>query len=157
MSQNEVKIQINSLAALERLIGGDSQLEFEIRNSVADNFASKYFKSVVDVKLRKALDDKVTKEVKEHFKNPLWPSEVRLSGKGKEAIDDYVKDLVKKGVIAQVKDSFIIEEVNKATRDLVDNFKDQISSKVEVVFEEVLKAELQQRIQQVFSGVTSRC
>lgn len=40
------KIQINSLEALERLIGGDSELEFEIRNNVAQDFAKKHLKAV---------------------------------------------------------------------------------------------------------------
>ena len=42
--QEPVKIQINSLEALERLIGGDPSLEFDIRNNVAQKFAAKHLK-----------------------------------------------------------------------------------------------------------------
>ena len=38
------KIQINSLEALERLIGGDTELEIEVRNSIVQEFAKKYLK-----------------------------------------------------------------------------------------------------------------
>jgi uncharacterized protein YqeY len=43
-----MKIQINSLAALERLIGGDTELEIEVRNSVVQAFSKKHLKSVAD-------------------------------------------------------------------------------------------------------------
>ena len=42
-----MKIQINSLEALERLIGGDTQVEIEIRNSIVQEFTKKYLKSLV--------------------------------------------------------------------------------------------------------------
>jgi len=41
-----LKIQIASLAALERLIGGDSTIEIEIRNSIVQNFANKHLKAL---------------------------------------------------------------------------------------------------------------
>lgn len=41
------KIQINSKEALERLIGNDSELEVELRNSIVQEFSKKYLKSVV--------------------------------------------------------------------------------------------------------------
>lgn len=37
-----MKIQINSLEALERLIGGDTELEIDIRNSIVHKFTQKH-------------------------------------------------------------------------------------------------------------------
>jgi len=53
------KIQINSLAALERLIGGDTEVELEIRNNIVQEFAKKHLKSLLetDSVLRKCIDD----------------------------------------------------------------------------------------------------
>ena len=42
------KIQINSLDALERLIGGDTELEIEVRNSVIQKFAEKHLKPLAN-------------------------------------------------------------------------------------------------------------
>lgn len=42
-----MKIQINSLEALERLIGGDTDVEIEIRNSIVQEFAKNHLKAVV--------------------------------------------------------------------------------------------------------------
>jgi hypothetical protein len=47
MSQQPVKLQINSLDALNRLIGGDSELELQLRQQVVAEFAKKYLKSIV--------------------------------------------------------------------------------------------------------------
>lgn len=43
-----MQIQINSLAALERLIGNDNRLEIDIRNSVVQNFAAKQLKPLLN-------------------------------------------------------------------------------------------------------------
>lgn len=43
-----MQIQINNLAALERLIGGDSKLEFDIRNNIVQAFANKHLKPLAN-------------------------------------------------------------------------------------------------------------
>jgi hypothetical protein len=45
MSQ-PIKIQINSLEALERLLGGDAALEIDVRASIAAAFAEKHLRSL---------------------------------------------------------------------------------------------------------------
>lgn len=41
-----MKVQINSLAALERLLGGDTAVEIEIRSNIVQEFAKKHLKAV---------------------------------------------------------------------------------------------------------------
>lgn len=43
-----MKIQINSLAALERLIGGDTEVEIAIRGNIVQEFAKKHLKAVAN-------------------------------------------------------------------------------------------------------------
>lgn len=43
---NSVTIQINSLEALERLIGNDAELEINLRNAIVQEFAKKHLKAV---------------------------------------------------------------------------------------------------------------
>jgi len=45
---NKLTIQINNLEALERLIGGDSEVEVDIRNSVVQKFAEKHLKPLAN-------------------------------------------------------------------------------------------------------------
>lgn len=42
----EIKIQINSYKALQRLIGDDHDLELTIKNSIINKFAGSYLKSI---------------------------------------------------------------------------------------------------------------
>ncbi len=62
-----MKIQINSLTALERLIGGDAQIEIEVRQSVAENFAKKYLKTLANDKIIEASSRTFAKAVGEEF------------------------------------------------------------------------------------------
>lgn len=43
-----MKLQINSLEALERLIGGDTEVEIEIRNNIVQSFAKKHLKAIAN-------------------------------------------------------------------------------------------------------------
>ena len=43
-----MKLQINSLAAIERLIGGESEVELDIRNNIVEAFAKKHLKPVLN-------------------------------------------------------------------------------------------------------------
>lgn len=46
MAKNSLTLQINSLEALEKLIGGDTQVEIDIRNNIVQAFAEKHLKSI---------------------------------------------------------------------------------------------------------------
>lgn len=58
-----VKIQINSLQSLEQLIGRDSELWFELRNAVVQEFCKKHLKGIVT--------KEVLAENSEMFKNDV--------------------------------------------------------------------------------------
>jgi hypothetical protein len=62
-----VKIQINSLDALERLIGGDSELEFDIRQSVVENFTKKHLNKLVNEELIAKASIAVKNEINRTF------------------------------------------------------------------------------------------
>jgi hypothetical protein len=69
-----MKIQINSLEALERLIGGDNELEIDIRNSVVQDFSKKHLKSVaqtLDGGLFKQIVESSRKAFKEELQKEL--------------------------------------------------------------------------------------
>jgi dGTP triphosphohydrolase len=82
--KTDVKIQLNSLEALERLIGGDSALEVEIRNSVVQNFATKHLKSLANTsnqitqtlsQIKAEIEKKITEELSAsicEFKKTYW-------------------------------------------------------------------------------------
>ena len=65
-----VKIQINSLEALERLIGGDTQLEIDLRNSIVQEFSKKYLKAVA-AELAETLVEPYKKQVQDELRYML--------------------------------------------------------------------------------------
>jgi hypothetical protein len=48
-----MKLQLNSLASLERLIGGDTEVELDIRNNIVQAFAGKYLKDIANTNVFK--------------------------------------------------------------------------------------------------------
>ena len=77
------KIQINSIDALERLIGGDTDVEIEIRNSIVQEFAKKHLKAMVSHPLIAAAVQNAMAEVRREFMtiagNSRWTEPVMRS------------------------------------------------------------------------------
>lgn len=88
-----MKIQINSLEALERLIGGDNELEIEIRNSVTENFAKKHMRSVVNTDLIQKLQTALTSSIQDDLLETVGSSYIKnykLTPKAKEYLDERI-------------------------------------------------------------------
>lgn len=58
-----VKIQINSLEALERLIGDDKNLEIQVKESILNGFAKNYLKSVTNSFIVEKLKTSILEEL----------------------------------------------------------------------------------------------
>ena len=108
----KLTLQINSLEALERLIGGDSEIEIDIRQSVAAAFAKKYLKAIVKEEtfqkyvqqLVKAIQDELKKEV-----NSLI---------GEISVSDW-NDRIYINKLAPVLKAKIREEAEKAAKEII--------------------------------------
>lgn len=91
-----IKIQINSLGALERLIGDDTQLEIEIRNSIVQEFAKKHLKAVAKEQLTRdlsvAIQAELRKEFFEEVKNGSWGTKTVFSMEILNQIKEKLRD-----------------------------------------------------------------
>ena len=77
--QSGLTLQINSLAALERLLGGNTELETSIRRSVATDFARNHMKDLVerefnirDAELKAQVNAEVNKIALQRDKVQSW-------------------------------------------------------------------------------------
>lgn len=61
------KIQINSLEALERLIGNDNELEIQVRNSIVQEFTYKHLKAIANSDLIQLAVKAIHEEIKLEF------------------------------------------------------------------------------------------
>lgn len=88
-----IKIQINSLEALERLIGGDTSIEMQIRSSIVQEFTKKHLKSLATTDLINNLGSAVKKEIIDTFF-----TEIKGSGWSPNyySLNDRAKDILKK-------------------------------------------------------------
>jgi hypothetical protein len=149
------KIQINSLEALERLIGGDTELEIEIRNSVAQNFAEKYLKALVNGESSQivlAVND-IKREANATFKEvatreianaktewgrttyTIQPSVVEdMKSRVRDSVRDIVRELVKEEMEKQ-KD--LLE--GYVSKSMTVNIQDTVNKMVRQKLESVLK------------------
>lgn len=64
---DSIKIQLNSLEALEKLISGDEKLEFEIKNSVIQSFVTKHLKGIANEETVKNAEIAIRKELDSTF------------------------------------------------------------------------------------------
>jgi hypothetical protein len=106
-----VKIQINHLEALERLIGNNSDLEVELRNNVVDKFEKKYLKGLAAESLARitpwmeSLKQSCVNQIeKEIGKIQAWgQGDVALTSQFKLLIQSAVKRQIEVEVALQVK------------------------------------------------------
>ena len=93
-----VKIQINNLEALERLLGNDTELEAEIRKSIAYDFTKKHLKNLVTEDFVKKTEKALSSELADVFltNESHYPYKVKLSNEGKEKLSTYIKDNISK-------------------------------------------------------------
>lgn len=129
------KIQINSLEALERLIGNDTELEIQVRNNIVQEFAKKHLKAIANettfqneiVIFKKALQEEFDKKlgesiatVKRYYdggnieKVTLHPEiKAVIDKQVREKIDGQISEAVEGGIKHWEQDVNINERVKK--------------------------------------------
>lgn len=114
-----MKIQINSLEALERLIGGDTTLEIEIRNSVVQNFVNKHLKALANEQIIGNAERNVKALVNDLMLEKVgtgYSSTTQLKGTVKEMItkqiNNEVKTVIRDLVSKTVIESSTLESIN---------------------------------------------
>jgi F420-0:gamma-glutamyl ligase-like protein len=132
-----VKIQINSREALERLIGGDSELEVELRNSVVQDFSNRHLKSIATVMVGRieSAAQQAVKEVAEKqigFLNyDIGRTYFKLKPEVKTAIENEVANLIQEET-RKVAEAFDAEGIiKKMVEDRLNAvFKEQVANEV---------------------------
>lgn len=118
------KIQINSLEALERLIGNDNELEIQLRNAVVQEFTTKHLKAVANEELLKNASKAIIEEIKLEFfeivNKGTYNEKVYLKDKFKEEFRDEIKRAYRQSMT-----EFVYEELGEQ------NTKEKVKTAVE--------------------------
>lgn len=118
-----IKIQINSLEALERLIGGDSEVEIDLRNSVVQDFAKKHLKVLATAQLiqttGKAVADEFTKDFFELEKGS-WGKFI-MTPKTREILKEQVQSSVESEIREIVREMLDISKTKEQIKKALEN------------------------------------
>ena len=148
-------IQINSLEALERLIGNDNEVEINIRNSIVQEFSKKHLKSLVTSTLLDSLAEKLKKEVIEEFRdktqvgmytlNVELSKEVMANLKKKltdrvwEQLYNLINEILQKDKINETIQDALVVAVSRIIRDISDtNLENRLNDMVDKKIKEKL-------------------
>lgn len=141
-----LKLQINSLAAMERLLGGDSAMEIELRRSVVAAFVAEHLGTLVKEAMNANLAGFNTK-VKDEVKRLTMANTGRWSNDSVTLSDD-VKKLIKTEV-----DRLVAAQVQSAVSEPVENLKKRIPAEVERLwnadYERRVNAGVKERLEQL--------
>jgi len=125
-------LQINNLQALERLIGGDTQIEFDIRQNIVDAFVKKHLKQVATEAVVRNATYAVTSQLNETYFRKMIYSPI-LSEQGKEVFQEQFTKSIYETVSKVFNESEIIkaanDAINKAATHIVDQLTDEIMEK----------------------------
>lgn len=139
------KIQINSLPALERLIGGDNELEVGIRDAIVQDFSKKYLKNVVAEeamqKYVKQLDDSIRTEAEKTF--GAW-SRGKTSFQLSPEVITQINIVVNKAIDSAVREA-IREELNKAIERYNNDLEIAVQNHINSNFEKLVDIEVEKR------------
>lgn len=148
------KITLNA-DALERLIGGNTEFELELRNSIVQQFVTKHLKALATSEVMHQAKQSIYADIGANLKTYSLPdSTVRdtVNSKLKNLIDDYVNIAIKDFVDDQYKtivdnllthiDRRVHKEVSEAIPKNIDQIiKDRIMKALEIASGQERKAD----------------
>lgn len=147
---DSIKIQINDRSALERLIGGDSQLEIEARNNIVQDFAKKYLKVQIDYAIGSAAKETINQVLKEEnyldtkFYNTLTPQFKEVI---KRQVDKYINELIFNNTVTSPLISKLLETVELQIQQAANTITNQLSEKVlEGKLDRMVDAKIKQKL-----------
>ena len=124
-----LKLQINSVEALERLIGGDAEVEFEIRNSVVQEFTKKHLKALAEQMLYQPALNTMKAEM-EQFISTRFGTFANAGYASKFILNDRIQAQIKSevsGIVAGICRRELIAKSNELRESMnLDTFKFEV-------------------------------
>ncbi len=130
---SKLTLQINNLEALERLIGGDTEVEMDIRRSVVDAFAEKYLKPMAAERMKGVVDELIAParmgfeaELSKYFTThkEYGSVTIRLTGSHQKAFTEQAK-------------AIIMAATDEAIKEAVTNAKEVIDQRISAAIKQI--------------------
>ena len=120
-----VKLQLNSVSAVERLIGGDTTAEVELRQAIAEEFSKRHLKSLVNTEAMQVIKDQIIKEFRYNYGTYTAPQIV--TDIIKETTNKLIAQIIHSEVSKIIEENKWIETMNKIVREQSDYIVNQLS------------------------------
>jgi citrate lyase gamma subunit len=151
---SNITIQINSLEALERLIGNDNELEISIRNSVVQSFAGRHLKALANESLMKSMALDINKYIETKFFQTIgegWSKKVVLKQSLQNELDEMVKkifdNIMRETIQTILDEKKTVAHIDTVLERRVNYIMEELSEKV---IEENLNKLVNKRIKEQF-------
>lgn len=139
----DLTLQINSIHALEKLIGGDTKVEVDIRNSVVQAFATKHLKCIANEILNDTFKKEIKKVTDGYIKEDSWHRFTLNDGfekKIKAKVDELVRISIAKCIDEKIakKEELITQEVIRKLEHCT--FETRVQKAIDEKFARIKKA-----------------
>ncbi len=150
-------LQINSLEALERLIGGNTETEIDIRNSVVQKFAEKHLKPIVNsapiTDVIRQIKDHAYKHIQETCANEIATFKSTYGGgaydiKLRSEIETVIRERVKNTI-----EEIIYKKVDAAIKEYCSD--EILTRRINVLMDHNIKVLVNEKIKQKLESVKS--
>ena len=141
-----VKLQLNSLEALEKLIGGDTQLELELRSSIVQEFTKRHLKALADQAMIQQSIPVINSYIRAEFFN-VTKQGYSTSSAFKQEVEGHIRLLVERQIQQTVTE--IVEESigNGNVREQIEQALQKAVRNIEQHLEpDVLKSRLERMV-----------
>lgn len=100
--QDKVKISL-SLPALERLLGGDSEMEVELRHQIVENFSKLHLREIVKTEPYRRTVQLIEQEIKDQIRDQVGEAKYSTVWGNKFLIKDEIKNQIKEAITSEVR------------------------------------------------------
>jgi predicted phosphohydrolase len=142
-----MKLQINTLEALQKLISEDPDFEIEIKQSIINKIAKSYIKSIenneVLNKVKNMVDENLY-DTKYSYKN----CNQYIKGKFNNNVKDQVQSLIKEEL-----NKVILTELHKVEQKCINEIKKQCNDYIINIFPTILAQEFLNQTLNIVNGV----
>ncbi len=147
------KIQINSLEALERLIGNDNELEMEIRNSIVQEFTKKHLKVIANENVNRHISD-FNRGIQDYARDLLgkYVNDPQASWRRTYIINNEVEQTIKavsRNEAAKLINAEILKLIEAETNNAVEKIKALIDERVDHLTSAYIQEKVNERLQKI--------
>lgn len=156
---SKLVLQINSLDALERLIGGDADVEVEIRNNIVAKFAEKHLKQLANSSQVMGALTKAQQELREMVQTQVTAALANVKnstyygmkiGDLRPEIKALMEEAVRTSVDAVVANAVKADIAKLATQEILER---KITREVTAQINERVAVEVKKRIDAMLAGL----